>query len=429
MRDEENEDEFVVDIPKERKNGRGFERSKTVLEFKKPPLSARGQITELLSIKQQIPISPNKRRAPNVFFDSPNVINKIQSDNIYRNNYRHKSGLSSVLNLEAQLERFCSDKDNEEFPIKSAEKMKHQKLYSNIVQQASLSEKKQKIDDNIENNNLYFNVDDYTILSQLGKGTFGKIYLVQGKSKKVLCMKKLIISNQNNFDSLRNEYEIFTRYKHKNILDILGISEKKLDDTTFAFYILMEVAKTDWEKEINERELKKQYYTESELFSILNQLVNAMVYLQQNNVSHRDVKAQNVLVFPNNVYKLADFGEAKRFDQYSILSTLRGTELYMSPVLFTGLHDRIFDIKHNPYKSDVFSLGMCLLYAATLSIKVLCKLREVGDNTKMQIYIMSVLNKRYSIGLVDLMIRMLSFVEETRPDFIQLKELLDRRMK
>ena len=42
---------------------------------------------------------------------------------------------------------------------------------------------------------------------------------------------------------------------------------------------------------------------------------------------------------------------------------------------------------------------------------------------------MSVLNKRYSIGLVDLMIRMLSFVEETRPDFIQLKELLDRRMK
>ena len=191
----------------------------------------------------------------------------------------------------------------------------------------------------------------------------------------------------------------------------------------------MEVAKTDWEKEINERELKKQYYTESELFSILNQLVNAMVYLQQNNVSHRDVKAQNVLVFPNNVYKLADFGEAKRFDQYSILSTLRGTELYMSPVLFTGLHDRIFDIKHNQYKSDVFSLGMCLLYAATLSIKVLCKLREVGDNTKMQIYIMSVLNKRYSIGLVDLMIRMLSFVEETRPDFIQLKELLDRRMK
>ena len=72
---------------------------------------------------------------------------------------------------------------------------------------------------------------------------------------------------------------------------------------------------------------------------------------------------------------------------------------------------------------------MCLLYAATLSIKVLCKLREVGDNTKMQIYIMSVLNKRYSIGLVDLMIRMLSFVEEIRPDFIQLKELLDRRMK
>ena len=56
-------------------------------------------------------------------------------------------------------------------------------------------------------------------------------------------MKKLIISNQNTFDSLRNEYEIFTRYKHKNILDILGISERKLDDTTFGFIFLWKLQK------------------------------------------------------------------------------------------------------------------------------------------------------------------------------------------
>ena len=38
----------------------------------------------------------------------------------------------------------------------------------------------------------------------------------------------------------------------------------------------------------------------------------------------------------------------------------------MSPILFEGLKNKIFDLKYNPYKSDVFSLGMCLLFAGTL---------------------------------------------------------------
>ena len=125
------------------------------------------------------------------------------------------------------------------------------------------------------------------------------------------------------------------------------------------------------------------------------------------------------------MYKIADFGEAKKFsNEGGVLSTLRGTELYMSPVLFNGLQNRTFDIKHNPYKSDVFSLGMCLLFAATLNIKILCRVRDFGDNTKLQIFLMSVISKKYSLGLVDLLIRMLSITEETRPDFIQLEEML-----
>ena len=301
----------------------------------------------------------------------------------------------------------------------------HMKLNSYAITESSMTAQKRRLNNLFNNDDLSFDINDYTVVTQLGQGTFGKIYLVEDKQKNVFCMKKIIINNKNNFESMKNEYEIFRKYKHKNILNIMGITEKKLDDTTFAFYILMEVGKTDWEKEINQRQSKGNYYTENELMSIIRQLTSALAYLQKNNISHRDVKAQNVLVFDNNIYKIADFGEAKKFNDSSILSTLRGTELYMSPILFDGLQNRTFDIKHNPYKSDVFSLGMCLLFAATLNIKILCKVRDFGDNAKLQIFIMSVINKRYSLALADLLMKMLSISEITRPDFIKLEEILD----
>ena len=199
-----------------------------------------------------------------------------------------------------------------------------------------------------------------------------------------------------------------------------------LDESTFGIYILMEVAKTDWEKEINQRQMRNKYYTEEELINILKQLVNALSYLQKNKVSHRDVKAQNVLVFPDNKYKIADFGEARKYGKImDPLSTLRGTELYMSPILFHGLQNRIFDVNHNPYKSDVFSLGMCALFASTLRIKTLCKIRDFSNDSKLKIFIMSVISQRYSLNFVQLITQMLQLQEVDRPDFIELEEILE----
>lgn len=300
-----------------------------------------------------------------------------------------------------------------------------QSAYVNQSLTSSTQQKRINNTSSNNNNNFIFNVDDYTILTQLGQGTFGKIFLVEDHYKNIYCLKKLIINNQSNLTSLRNEYEIFTKCRHQNILTIHGLSEKKLDTTTYTIYILMEVAKTDWEKEINLRSSKYNFYTENEIIYILKQLTSALAYLQENKVSHRDVKAQNILVFDKNIYKIADFGEAKQFrDGKKILSTLRGTELYMSPILFVGLQNRTFDVKHNPYKSDVFSLGMCVLYACTLSIKMLCKVRDFTDNSKLRNFLNVALGKRYSQGLIDVLGRMLSIPEDGRPDFCQLKNVL-----
>ena len=117
----------------------------------------------------------------------------------------------------------------------------------------------------------------------------------------------------------------------------------------------MEKAERDWDQEIRVRSQYNLYYKESELLNILTQLISTLVSMQNNHITHRDIKPQNVLVI-NGKYKLCDFGEIRVLKRNGlIVQRIRGSELYMSPILFHGLHSNLPQVKHNTYKSDVFS--------------------------------------------------------------------------
>ena len=139
---------------------------------------------------------------------------------------------------------------------------------------------------------------------------------------------------------------------------------------------------------------------------------------------------QNILVFPNKIYKLIDFGEARIINDKekdsisSIQYSLKGTELYMSPLLFNGLRSRQIDVKHNVYKSDVYSLGLCMLYAAICLEKPLFEIRKIIEMEKIRNYINSTLKENYSEKLINIIISMLEIHEENRPDFIELEKLI-----
>ena len=186
----------------------------------------------------------------------------------------------------------------------------------------------------------------------------------------------------------------------------------------------MELCEGDFEQEIKLRSNFGSYYSEGELDNIIKQLISTLSFLQKRHITHRDIKPQNILI-SNGKYKLCDFGDIRVMQRDGlVIQRIRGSELYMSPILFNALRRGLQQVEHNTYKSDVFSLGMCLFYAACLSFDGPVEIREINDmNMKMQI-LNKYLSARYSQKLIRIFYLMLLTEESDRPDFIQLENAI-----
>ena len=277
-----------------------------------------------------------------------------------------------------------------------------------------------------------FDSDSYDIKAKIGEGTFGKIYLVE-KGGMQYAMKKIVGTTNFEISSLRHEYEIlsFLSTNRKiNIINIYGTQSKRLDRTTYVMYILMELAISDWEKDIMSRGKALHYYSERELIYILKSLIKTFSQLQAENVSHRDIKPQNILICQNNIFKVADFGEAKELLKNKANTdnqTIRGTELFMSPILFRAVRNRRCAIvRHNTFKSDVFSLGLCMLYAATLTFNSIYDIRELVSSIEIESVIKKYINGRYSEVFRKIIMKMLNYNEKERSDFIEMEKIIHK---
>ncbi|CEP19209.1 hypothetical protein [Parasitella parasitica] len=118
----------------------------------------------------------------------------------------------------------------------------------------------------------------------------------------------------------------------------------------------------------------------------LKQLANALQFLRSQNLIHRDIKPQNLLLTPSNthgddlpVLKVADFGFARFLPNASLADTLCGSPLYMGP--------EILSYKKYDAKADLWSVGAVLYemvtgrppFRAQNHIELLKKIQENND--------------------------------------------------
>ena len=185
----------------------------------------------------------------------------------------------------------------------------------------------------------------------------------------------------------------------------------------------MELAGNDWEKELNDRKISQRYYSEYELLNIARQLIQTLALLERYSISHRDIKPKNILI-TNGIYKLADFSDSKNVPEGKATLLLRGTEIFMSPLLYNAYLNNNALLVHDSYKSDVFSLGMCILYAACLNYNPLEKIRNIKDERELLHFLKCLLANRYTARLIKIIFWMLQFDENKRPNFVQLETMI-----
>ena len=406
---------------------------------------------------EEISINKNKDEIKKKNNLENHIQNNLQNSN-KRKNHIHFISQSNYNSTEKSGKRFNSKRNlNIHIPCitanlnetnnnlnqrKNSNNFKHKPLITSDI----ILHKKKSLIKSSKNNKIAkkeFHSDDYNIIDLLGEGTFGKIYLVKkNNSDEVYALKQISAKNRMDSNKYRKQFELLMKLTEKNpnlnIIKILGIEVKQLDKFSTVLYILMEAGKSDWEKELYKRNREQRYYSENELMEILISLVSTFSYLQEKGISHRDVKPQNILFFQKkgekdkDLYKITDFGEAKiknvknlliknNFEKNTSKQTVRGTELYMSPLLFNALRNTgEIDIQYNPYKSDVYSLGLCILLAACLSYIPLYQIREIDSMEKVKNSIESFLNRLYSKKFINLILVMLQINEKFRPDFIEL---------
>ena len=399
--------------------------------------------------KKDFTESSNKPKVKNQkIFDDQKRVNKYKSIRYAIKKISSKSPKNNT-SIMAKKRRFINEQKkkrekekanlmNKTLNISIKEKEKEKIMIDNNKNKIKTKDYKTNKEKNVNMNNINsinfdintvpkgkLNLEEFVKINQIGKGTFGKIFGVRWKNngKKYALKKETFIDSEflekrKTIVGIINDF--LDKTKSQGVIHIYSSLFEK-NKKEYNYYELMELGERDWDEEIKIRRKKGLYYSEIELFNISNQLIKTLSLLQKHHITHRDIKPQNILIV-NDKYKLCDFGEIRNMKGDGlVVQRIRGSELYMSPILFYGLRANLIQVKHNTYKSDVFSLGMCLLYAANMHYNGTDEIRELTDMDEIRSILEKYLSERYSNKFIELIHSMLQTDEQFRPDFEQLE--------
>jgi serine/threonine-protein kinase len=192
-------------------------------------------------------------------------------------------------------------------------------------------------------------IGDYEILSVLGLGGMGKVYKVRSIiSDRLEAMKILLpdlTSHQSLADRFLREIRLLASLNHPNIAGLR---------TALNFENQLVMIMEFVEGETLANRLSRAPISTAEAVDYSEQILSALSYAHKQNIIHRDIKPANMMLTPQGVVKLMDFGIARSATDGSLTST--GTTLgslnYMPPEQVRG--------ENADARSDIYSFGVSL---------------------------------------------------------------------
>ena len=196
-------------------------------------------------------------------------------------------------------------------------------------------------------------IGPYKVLSKLGSGGMGEVYLAQdtrlGRQVALKVLPPRFASDPERRNRFLRETKVAATFNHPNIVAVYDVGTEGSID-----YLVMEYVRgKSLDQVIPPDGLKIK-----RALAYAIQIAEALQRAHAAGIIHRDLKPANVLITEDGVAKVLDFGIAKHIDGIAPLTTetqegaIVGTAAYMSPEQAEG--------KHLDARSDIFSFGSVL---------------------------------------------------------------------
>ncbi|XP_055906859.1 serine/threonine-protein kinase 32A [Eupeodes corollae] len=195
------------------------------------------------------------------------------------------------------------------------------------------------------------NFDHFQILRAIGKGSFGKVCIVQKRDSGILYAMKYVsrgaCENRGALGGVIKEVELLSSLEHPFLVNLWFSFQDEED----LFMVSDLLTGGDLRYHLQQR----VEFSEESVALLICELGSALEYLQKQRVVHRDIKPDNILLDDAGHAHLTDFNIATKLQKDGMACSMSGTKPYMAPEIFMCALDEIAGYS---FPVDWWSLGV-----------------------------------------------------------------------
>jgi len=201
-------------------------------------------------------------------------------------------------------------------------------------------------------------IGSWTLLEEIGSGNTSKVFIGVNQITNEKAAVKVFFETEFALAAMENEVTILKALCHENVIGLKECLQSAEFMTpkgqmTKVSALVMELATCGSFFELVQN---RKFLSEKMVRSYFLQLIEALEHIHSNQIAHRDIKLENILLDSDYSIKIADFGYSSKIHPRKLFDTAVGTSAYFAPEIHKGF-------PHQGEPADLFAAGV-ILFAA-----------------------------------------------------------------